>query len=273
MMGSSVSEQVLREFRTRKVLYPFSDKHALIDAWSLDAKPFPNQRYVIGQDFGLLSPIKSPADALFSRAFIKLGSKVMPEMLSGKSWTAASYGVIHNTFAAKFAPDDEMLSLGDDMNLMTSQTDSSVFAPYEKVKSTDPVKNHKKILGLFTAFSDRPDPEGAATAIIGVVPRIIKTISSASKRGTYWGESISNLPLTGKKELTLSEETEVTVSEDLEAIKPYMQWIGPRRELKQMLMSLWGRIPAPIWRKLIGQNEELVHRLSPDTDEADLDDE
>lgn len=264
LLRNSVTEQVLREYRRPGIEYPFTNRDTLIDAWSLDAKPFKGKRYIIGQDFGLSEPVKSPADALFSRGFIRLSGKTLPLMLSGSSWTQAVYSAFHNAFIKRAAPGDILLALGDDMNLLTSSSTEEIFAPYIKVKSTDPVNNRKKVLGLFTAFSAEEDLHGEKDALIGIVPRVIKTISSASKRGSHWGETLSDLAPSGMMELEHLPETEELVHQDLPIILPYMQWNGKRRDLLPRLQSLWGHMSPEVFAILARHQEEIQHRFSPE---------
>lgn len=261
LIGSSVTEYVLRKRKREGVEYPFTDRDTLLKVWATDAKPFPNREYVIGQDFGLSEPVKSPADALFSRGFMKLGTKVVPLMLSGSSWTQAVYSVFHNYFIDKAAVGDKFMALGDDMTLLTMSTKPEIFMPYQKVKSTDPAMNTKKILGLYSAFSQEEDPEGKQQAILAVVPRVLKSISSASKRGSYWGEQLSNLAPSGSMELSPSPEVSETIEADLDVIAPYLFWKGERRDLKPMLEARWKHVNAAAWAVLVKHDPEIVFKL------------
>jgi hypothetical protein len=264
LMGNSVTEAVLREFRRERVEYPFTGKRLLIEAWSLDAKPFRGKRYLIGQDFGLTRPVKSPADALFSRGYVKLAGRVIPLMLSGSGWTQAIYSVFHNHFITKADPSDQLLALGDDMNLLTATSTADMFEPYVKVKSTDPERNTKKVLGLFTAFSVEEDPLGEKDALIGVVPRVIKTVSSASKRSSHWGEQLSNLAPKGELELKHTDAQEEIVQNDLPILKDYLQWKGKRKDLKPFLESLWLHIRPEAWTALLNHADDWEYRIRPE---------
>lgn len=263
LMRSSVTERVLRDYRPRGVEYPFTDRELLLKVWGTDAKPFPNKQYIIGEDFGLTEPIKSPADALFSRGFMRIGNKVVPLMLSGSGWTQAVYGVFHAHFIERAAADDVLLALGDDMNLLTASSNEEMFEPYVKVKSTDPLENTKKVLGMFSVFSQDEDVTGEREAIVGQVPRVIKTLSSATKRGSQWGETLSNLPPSGVLELQQPEATMEAIKRDLPILLPYIQWSGPRRELNAMLQSIWTHIPKETWDILTRNIDELEYRLLP----------
>lgn len=265
-MGSSVTEKVLREYRKRGVEYPYTSKQLLMEVWGLDAKPFPGKKYVIGNDMGLIDPIKSPADALFSRGFYKIGGKVLPMMLSGSSWTQACYSVFHNAFIQRGAADDLLLALGDDLNLVTSSSTEQIFSPYIKVKGTDPIKNTKKILGQYSAFSTNEDPDGTEPAVVGIVPRVFKTLSSATKKASHWGDTLSNLPQQGKLELEHAPITEQAIQADMQILLPYMGWKGPRKELNSRLRSLWGHIATDIWKVLTRHNDELEYRILPEAE-------
>lgn len=267
LMQVSVTEKVLREYKDPRVHYPFSSKDKLLEALALDAKPFKGKRYIIGEDFGLMEPIKSPADALFSRGYIHLGTKFMPMMLSGSSWTQAVYAVFHKYFIRKTNTADEMLALGDDMNLLTSETTDAIFSPYTKVKSTDPVKNIKKVLGIFTAFSTEEDVLGEREATFGIVPRIIKSVSSAAKRGSYWEESLSDLPESGTLELVPDPAASETIRRDLPILRKYSQWTGRRAEVPLMLRALWGNIDVEAWKILVRYDPDMEYRLNPEGDE------
>jgi hypothetical protein len=264
LMGASTTEQVVRANKHDRVHYPFTDKNRLLEVWGLDAKRFPGKRYLIGEDLGMVAPVKSPADALFSRAYMMIGGRVMPLMLSGSGWTQAVYSVFHNYFASKLTGDDWMLCLGDDINWVTMTGDPSFFGIYEKVKSTLADKNWKKILGQFSVFGQAEDPFGDLEALIGYVPRNIKTVSSATKRSTAWGESLSNLGMSGTVELIHPPETVEAVQRDIEVLLPYMQWSGPRRELNMRLKDLWTAISTEVWQILVRYNEEIEHRITPE---------
>lgn len=264
LMRSSVTESVLRDLKGEGVEYPFTDRNLLIKIWGLDAKPFKGKEYVIGNDLGLMEPVKSPADALFSRGFLSISSKVMPMMLSGSGWTQAVYSVFHNFFMRRAATGDKLLALGDDCNLVTARSKETLFDPYVKVKSTDADKNTKKILGLYSVMSVKDDPNGDEQALVGIVPRVIKSLSSATKRGSQWGESLSNLPMKGKLDIAQPEETMLRIRADLEILKPYMQWKGPRRELNAGLQATWTTIRPETWKVLVHHNEEIEHRFPRD---------
>jgi hypothetical protein len=273
LMGMSVTEATLREYRHPRVEYPFLAKQTLLKAWSLDATPFPGKQYLVGEDLGLMEPIKSPADALFSRAGLHIAGHVLSEMLSGSGWTQAIYAVMHNHFIEKAAPDDILLALGDDMNLITATSTADIFAPYIKVKSTNEVENTKKVLGLFQVFSKRADPQGDEQALIGIVPRVIKTVSSASKRASYWGERLSNLPEQGELDLRHSEIAEETIKRDLPILKPYIQWKGKRKDLRPFLDKQWLNILPDAWDALNRHAEEWEHRIRPEAEPDTTDSE
>lgn len=269
-MGTSVTEKVLRDYKDAKVEYPFTNRAMLAYMWSLDAKPFKGKQYVIGQDFGLSEPVKSPADALFSRAFMRIGAKVVPLMLSGSGWTQGVYAVFQNYYARRAGPDDRMLALGDDMNLITASATDDMFMPYRKVKSTIPETNTKKILGMFTKMSTDEDPSGEKPCIIGVVPRVIKTVSSAGKKGSAWADALSDLPMQGELELEVPKVTQDEITEDMEILKPYIFWSGKRRDLLPFLQSKWGMMDRKTWQILMRHNEDLQHRIGVDETELML---
>lgn len=271
LMGSSVTERVLKENKHDRVHYPFTSRRMLTEMWGLDAKPFPGKEYVIGEDLGLDSPVKAGADNLFSRCFLKIGAKVVPMMLSGSGWTSSVYSVFHNHIIEKTAPSDQLLAFGDDLNLRTGQSTEDVFHPYIKVKSTDPMLNRKKILGIYTVMSIKPDPTEEEEALMGIVPRVFKSVSSATKRGGYWEESLSNLPMAGKKELVISAEVRETVIRDLPILLPYIQWKGKRRDLMPFLDSKWGRISPEELSVLLRHDDELQYRLRPEAEETTTD--
>jgi hypothetical protein len=273
-MRASVTEEVQKKGRRQNVNYPFTNRDLRLQIWSTDAKQFPGKQYVIGQDLGLSEPIKSPADALFSRGFMRIGTKVLPLMLSGSGWTQAVYSVFHNYYADKIRPTDQILALGDDINLLTDVTTDEVFTPYKKVKSTNAEQNTKKILGMYSAFSIKPDPMGDEMATIGVVPRVIKTISSASKRSTDWSESLSDLPDSGELMLKHSDRVEQTMAAELGMIKNYLLWQGERKELRAKLQSLWGSVQTSIWKALLRHDPDLVYKVgeaeSPETEAPEI---
>lgn len=262
LTGSSVTEYVIRKFKHPRVEYPFSNKDLLLQVWATDAKPFPGLPYVIGQDLGLDEPVKSGADGLFSRAFLKLGTKILPCMLSGSSWTQAVYSVFHNYFIEKAGPNDKFMAQGDDMNLWTLDAKPEIFDPYTKVKSTDAATNMKKILGLYTAMSIAPDPERKAEATIGIVPRVIKSLSSATKRGGAWGETLSDLSTSGNLHIVVPDVIAEAVREDIDVLLPYLMWSGKRMDLLPMLNARWRNIAPATWEVLMRHDPELQYRLT-----------
>jgi hypothetical protein len=269
--GQSCTEKFLREVKHHRVEYPFTNKELLIRTWAADAKPFKGMPYVVGEDVGLTEPVSSPADALFSRTFVLVGGKMINEMMSGKPYTQVVYVIFQNYFADKLEPSEMACCLGDDINTLfiadsrpIEERIRNTFHPYEKVKTTDPVKNQKKILGLITAMSQKYDPHGHEEALMCVGPRNLRSVSSATKRGGHWQERLSDLPSQGQMVLEQPPETLETVKRDLEIIMPYLHWKGPRAELHKHLNALWSRVPTKAWTKLLEWNPDLQYRVNPD---------
>jgi hypothetical protein len=261
LMRMSVTEATIRKFKDPRVEYPFTNRSLLMDMIAADAKPFEGQPFVIGQDLGLTDPVKAGADTLFCRAFLMIKRKVLPELVSGKGFTPLVYCPIHNYYARKAPPDVRFMDLGDDVNSIGYSIKPSFYDPYQKVKSTNPEQNTKKLLGILSAYSIHPDPDGQAQALVGQVPRGIKTLSSASRRSRHWDEQLNDLPPRGVVELTHMPETEEVIKRDIGLLRPYIMWVGKRSEVKAMLESLW-RNPSPeVWDALTRHNEELEHRM------------
>jgi hypothetical protein len=251
--GISVTNRFIQEYKEVNLEYPFTDREFLWDIWATPVKP--NETgYVIGEDFGLVEPVKAGADNLLSRAFTAFPSgKVLPEMTSGSAYTTAQYLAFQNHFARKTS--GRMLSLGDDMNLKTRLPETEeVFWPYIKVKSTKPETNDKKILGWWV----RTDEQEATFAVI---PRVIKTLSSASKRGSYWGETLSNLGPKGMITMVVPEATQVEIGEQMETIKKFLFWRGPESELLTYITGLWERVSEQDLNALSDVKDDLKYRL------------
>lgn len=262
LSGSSVTEEVIRQIRPPNVFYPNLDKRKLLEFWATGVDP-KKPPYVIGEDFGLTEPVKAGADNLFSRNFIQIGKKTMPDLFSGRSWTQAVYVYFHIQFARK-APGSEFLCLGDDLNMRTTTETDEVFAPYIKVKSTKPESNDKKMLGLWVRTDEKNDH-----AIFAIVPRVCKTLSSASKRSGAWKEILSEQQQrTGRIDLKVPEAAEHEIKLTLNATKKYMFWEGKLRDLKPTLDGLWGSIPMADYEKLKLIKDDLEYRLQPAEDEA-----
>lgn len=262
LKGASVTEEVIRQIRPANVFYPNLDKKKLLEFWATGVNP-KEPPYIIGEDFGLTEPIKAGADNLFSRNFISIGKKVMPDLFSGRSWTQAVYVYFHIQFS-KRAPGSEFLCLGDDLNMRTATETDAVFAPYIKVKSTKPETNDKKMLGLWVRTDVKNDK-----AVFAIVPRVCKTLSSASKRGSAWKEILSAAQgRTGKILLKVPEAAEHEIATTLAATKKYMFWEGRMRDLKPTLDGLWGNIPMADYQKLKLIKDDLEYRLQPADDEA-----
>jgi hypothetical protein len=276
-MGASVTEKVIREYKHERCDYPFTSRLALLRAWDTDAKPFKGKPYIIGEDFGTVKPVKSGADGLFSRAFVLLGGtsrpKMLSDMISGRAFTGLAYAPLHYHYAEKIPPEDRLLVTGDDLNWITMTGEPSFFGPYEKVKSTDSHNNTKKILGAGTAFSTEEDPEGLRRAYFFTIPRAIKSLSSASKRGGQWGESLSRLAMAGTLELRLAPEVEEAVSRDIPIILPYQFWAGKRRDLLQALKDRWQNIQPDVRATLGRYNEDIEFRLAPEDFQEEAEDD
>lgn len=252
----SVTEEVLRALRPSNVFYPFIDREKLLDVWatpvSRETTPF-----LIGEDLGLVEPVKSGADGLFSRGFIKIGGKVLPLMLSGSGWTQAVYIYFHAVFAKRLRNQGYLLCLGDDVNLVSLGPTEEIFHPYIKVKSTKPETGDKKVLGWWVRTTKDQ-------AIFATIPRVIKTLSSASKRGGYWGERLSRLAPTGKLALRLEDHTEEEIKKSLPDLMPYYYWAGKPDELRAHLSTLWSSLSPARLAQLIANKEELAYALAAD---------
>jgi hypothetical protein len=273
IMGSSVSEKAIRAVKAANVEYPFSSRETLIEVWDTDAKPFPNKNYVIGQDLGLTEPVKAGADNLFSRAFTLFsGLKMLSNMISGSGHTGPVYTPFHNFFAGKLQPGEKICAQGDDINAIVRMSTPEIFDPYRKIKSTDPERNVKKILGKYTVMSLKEDPLGEEEAIASTVPRVLKTESSATKRSSKWGDLLSDLEPRGQLELIQPEETVEAIKRDLPVILPYLHWKGKRRDMRPMLEGHFRSIPPEVYAALQRHLEEWEHRLggtgSPDDEVA-----
>lgn len=269
--GMSATEKFLREYKHHRVEFPYTNKDLLVRVWAMDAKPFPGKPFLIGEDLGMVEPVPSPADALFCRAFVLVGGKMMPEMLSGKPHTTLVYCVFDNYFASKFGPNELAMCLGDDFNWIAQydgrtveEKAHEVLHPYVKIKSTDAEQNNKKVLGIITAMSQKDDPHGHEPALMCVGPRNLRTVSSATKRGSHWQDVLSDLPSRGSMQLDQPPETLETIKEDLQLILPYLYWEGERKDLHKHLMALWARVPSAAWNKLLEWNPELQYRVNPD---------
>lgn len=266
--GASVSEHVLRQLQRPNVFYPNIKPDKLLEFWATGVDPR-HPPYVLGQDLGLSEPVKAGADNLFSRAFVKVGTKVLPHMLSGVPYTNLAYQPFHDYYAEKF-PDSEFVDQGDDLNVKTSNPDGpGMFKPYDKIKSTQASTGHKKILGFWfwIALKKGKTPIELAAedpdAVMGVIPRAIKTLSSASKRGSRWQELLSKQPLTGKLDITVDPATEIEMAKTLPLVLPFSFWKGKQSELLPMLKGLWGKMTSETRLALQHLKDDLDHRIAP----------
>lgn len=233
--GQSVTEKVLRQFKSDKVIYPFEGFDNLIKLWALPSKPN-ESGYVIGEDLGMEIP-KIGADNLFCKGFAALGGRYMPLMFSGSVWTQAVYAPFHKSFARKTKPGESLVCLGDDINYITNQPLNEavkIFDIYKKIKSTNPDTNTKKVLGYYTSH------EGKFR--FGIVPRVIKTISSASKRGGYWEERLSDLAPDGRLQLQISPEVEESIRLALPIVKDLTYLEGKPEDALRLLQDHWGTV-------------------------------
>jgi hypothetical protein len=251
LSGTSVTERVLKELKPSNVFYPNLHRDKLLEAWATGVDPS-TPPYLIGEDIGLVEPLKAGADNLFCRTFVRIGRKVLPEQLSGEGWTQAVYWYFHQVFARRTK--GWMLGMGDDLNLVTATDTEEIFHPYVKVKSSKPSTGDKKVLGWWVRTTKDQ-------AIFAVVPRLVKTLSSASKRSTEWEEKLSGQGAKGTIELQVPEGVENQVKEMVNLIKPFLFWKGKRDELKTMLQGLWTTVPGPTLDALRSLKDDIDYRL------------
>lgn len=257
--GASVTEQVLRTLALPNVSYPNTNREMLLEAWATGVNP-KTPPYIIGEDIGLTGLLKAGADNLFSRAFLQIGRRVLPEMLSGSSYTQAVYWYFHKQFSQRVR--GRLMCMGDDVNLITTEDTEEVFQPYTKVKSTKPETNDKKVLGWWV----RTAP-GRTT--FAVVPRIVKSLSSAAKRSGEWEKLLSGQGPTGSLELALPERINNEMQLGLQDIMPYMFWSGEPREFLPMLHELWSGNDSSFWEKLAKLKDDVEHRFGQQDEAVD----
>lgn len=270
--GQSVTERVLRAYKPANVHYPFTDKGTVLDAWATDAWRGA-KRYIIGEDLGLSEPFSAPADSLFSRAFIDLSGRVLPCMLSGSTFTQAVYAVFHRVFSKRFAPGDVLLALGDDMNLLTSTAQDEIFTPYVKVKGTDETSNTKKILGMYSKFPHNDNPNGRC--LVGVVPRVLKSESSASLQSRHWATTFAPLVdvRSGRIDLRHDDATEELMREGLGSIIPYLGFATDRSKVRNELERLWGKLPRHVESVLSLTDPDYYQRIGAFMTEENINDD
>jgi hypothetical protein len=250
ILGKSFAQVMLEQFAPLNVKYPFDDHgRYLIDAWQLPPQAPDGQSIVIGEDLGLdieAGRLKAGADNLFISGYTQLASGIIaPDMLSGTWWTDKIYWIFHKAVSMRAGPALETsLNLGDDMNLKTlaenADTVIEVLEPYVKIKSTRPATGDTKILGWWTRFLKD------GKVIHSIVPRVIKTISSASKLGSYWSEKLSDLGTGGQMDLEISEEANLAVTEDMQYILPLYFFEGTRQEYAAYLNDLGPNLPEMV---------------------------
>lgn len=213
---------------------PFLGMTGLFEMWATptEGKDF----IVIGEDFGMAEPIKAGADQLFSGAFIKLGARVMPHMLSGTWYTSLAYVPFHLYFGQKIKKlGGTMVCLGDDMNIRIKaeyrEEVNKILTPYIKIKSTKP--KDKKILGFWA------HEFGVNDMLVGQTPRIQKSVSSASAIESEWKKVIPEPGPNGSVQIKTPEAIERAVIEGLPVVKGLTYFRGDPTSLVSTMDAKW----------------------------------
>lgn len=261
VFGRSVSEEIWRraieKYGASEQKPPFFGLNNLFRLWSTPTTG--NEMVIIGEDFGLDEPIKAGADNLFSSTFIRMGNKVLPHLLSGTWYTTLTYVPIQINRGRKIRElGGEMFSLGDDMTTVVEAKAKSaaeaVFYPYLKVKSTK--GNNSKILGFWTyRLGNR--------YLIAQVPRVLKTMSSASQFATEWTNALpKDVGSNGNLEIEIPPSIELAVKTSLPAVRHLVYFEGTREQLPQKMSQAWrGTVNEeflPEWVKFFKPDEPEI---------------
>lgn len=215
---------------------PFLGMKGLFEMWATPTTGKEGEFIVIGEDFGMSEPIKAGADQLFSGTFIKLGSDVMPHMLSGTWYTSLAYVPFHLHFGQKIRKiGGQMVCLGDDMNIRVKaeyrEVVNDILKPYVKIKSTRP--KDKKILGFWA------HEYSATDMLVGQTPRIQKSVSSASAIESEWKSIIPEAGPSGSVKIKTPEPIERAVLEGLPIVKGLTHFRGDPKTLVSEMDNQW----------------------------------
>lgn len=234
---------LLKKYGLENDIYPpFRGMEHLIDLWTADTydtAKTPDTMVLIGEDIGMMEPLKAGADTLFARSFQKIGTKVMPDLGSGSWYTTITYVFFHILWAQRLKQHHvkfKMVPLGDDVNILLPksavETFKQVISPYEKIKSTK--GSASKILGMLTLR--HPD-----YWVVMVTPRVQKTLSSASQQSSIWAEELPNqVGESGAANITIPYEIERAVQEALPIVSKMVYFKGKRDEIKPHFTRTWG---------------------------------
>lgn len=246
LFGSSVTSQIwlslLKKYGLENEIFPpFRGLEHLIQLWTshTEATAKEGEDVVIGEDIGMVDPLKAGADNLFARSFQKIGTRVMPDLGSGSWYTTLTYVFFHLLWGMKLKSlhiPFKMVPLGDDVNILLKkehvETFKKVIYPYEKIKSTK--GNLSKILGMLTI---RREKEWT----LMVTPRVQKTLSSASQQSSLWVEELpEQVGESGSASLVIPDEIERSVQEALPIVSKMVYFKGSREEIATNLRRSWG---------------------------------
>lgn len=216
---------------------PGSDFSLLIDYWNT---PTPvtgkkGELVLITNDFGISDPIKSGADQLYSKVFLRIGNKVVCELTSGKWATAIQYLVYQKAFMRNSRGlIHDAIGIGDDFNCRTmfETYDATIntMQPYTKLKGTQGAVS--KMLGYIT------NRMGDTNEIFSN-PRVQKTEASASQISGFWAELPERLPPRGSIEMRIPPEIEIAVRNAIPIVKELMHFKGDRKQLPLVMRSKW----------------------------------
>lgn len=219
---------------------PFKGLSKLVEYWC-SATPSTgrgSELTLICNDFGLVDPIKAGADNLFSKCFVEIEGRVMPELTSGAWWTSSAYIPFHRKFCKRFVRAGiivDMLTLGDDMNARVRFTDlekgQNCFSPYKKFKGTDGPDS--KILGYMT------HRDGDTYTVMNT-PRIQKSTASAKQMASLWANVLPDtVDATGSMEITIPPEIDEAVVKAIPAVKELIFFKASKSQIVHEIQYAW----------------------------------
>jgi hypothetical protein len=229
LFGASVTsiiwKKAIKMWNLEEEMFPpIFSRDKLMEYWTshtIDTATHDDDMVLIGQDYGMVEPLKAGADTLSSGAFLKIRNRIIPHLASGDWFTTLSYVPIHYLFAKAFRKAKipfDAVPLGDDFNCRVPkkyyESAIALFKPYDKFKSIK--SNISKILGMLTIRTE-------IKWHLLQTPRLMKTVTSASTIDGFW-DSLNDLNL--KSEGIIDFYIPAEVEEAVQAALPTMLELG-----------------------------------------------
>jgi len=228
--GISPNNSIRNKFTEGTSIYTPQNRENLFEFFSLPPYTVRSKGLVfIGEDIGMVEPIKAPADGLFSNSFVKIGRRVLPEMLSGIQLTDLIYLVmwlllrdrirelgVHARYQAQ----------GDDFSIETEAKNvervvREGLQPYDKLKSQE--GNTTKIAGFLNIFEGdvNSDEDVKITSMETTRVFTSRTTAGSVKAKTDDGLDLTNLPDSGSFTTSIPPEQVKELREQIKIVHKY----------------------------------------------------